>query len=333
MLPGLVISVLALVIAFRNVPIQDLFKALARANYWLVALGFMTSLVWLAVRGFFWRTLLQGKAPYKMVFLTLSEGYLLNNVLPFRLGEIGRAMLLSQKSSLKFWQVIPTIVIERALDVAFAAGLLLITLPFVVSVSWAKTAAILSGGLVLAGLVFLYILARGRETAIRLFEKAAARLPILDRLAGNALPSFLNGISVLTDLRLFVTAILWEALDWGIAVFQYYFLVRAFFPEAQILWGAFALAIAALGVAVPSSPGAVGVLELALTFAIGLFSKNASAALAFALVAHLSNYIINGIIGSYALSQEGETLTGLYHSARNLLARQKTESEIIQPPS
>lgn len=333
MLPGLVISALALVIAFRNVPIQDLFKALTQGNYWFVLLGFLSALVWLAVRGFFWRTLLQGKAPYKVVFLTLSEGYLLNNVLPFRLGEIGRAMLLSRKSSLKFWQIIPTIVIERALDVAFAAGLLLITLPFVVSVSWAKTAAIISGAVVLVGLLFLYVLARGRDVALRLFDKAAARFPLLQRLGGNALPSFLNGISVLTDLRLFLAAILWELLDWGIAIFQYYFLVRAFFPNAQILWGAFALAIGALGIAVPSSPGAIGVFEAVLTFAIGIFDPNKSAALAFALVAHLTNYIINGIIGSYALAQEGETLADLYHSARNLLARQKTESEIVQPPS
>ncbi len=109
--------------------------------------------MWLIVRGFVWRTLLQNKATYKDAFTTINEGYLLNNILPFRLGELGKAFLIGRKARLDFWQVIPSILIERSLDLAFAVGLFMSTLPFVIGLSWARQAAIGIGIVVLVGLI------------------------------------------------------------------------------------------------------------------------------------------------------------------------------------
>ena len=60
------------------------------------------------------------------VFFADGEGYLLNNFLPFRLGELGRAFLLSRKSGMTFSEILPTIIIERAVDLAFSAAILLV---------------------------------------------------------------------------------------------------------------------------------------------------------------------------------------------------------------
>ena len=81
------------------------------------------------IRGVVWRTLLQERASYSQTFFSVTEGYLLNNFLPFRLGEVGRAYLLSQKAKLDFWSVFSTIFIERALDLALAVGLPEVGLP------------------------------------------------------------------------------------------------------------------------------------------------------------------------------------------------------------
>ena len=118
------------------------------------------------MRGLAWRTLLREKASYRDVFLTLSEGYLLNNVLPFRLGELGRAFLLGRKANLGFMEVLSTIVIERVLDLAFSAAILLSAVPFVVGAAGAGKIAILMGVLVVVGLLTLYLLARNREWAL-----------------------------------------------------------------------------------------------------------------------------------------------------------------------
>jgi uncharacterized protein (TIRG00374 family) len=316
--PGLVVSVICLAVVFYFIDPNQLLQALQLADYRLVVTAFLVSFGWLLVRGMVWRTLLQNKATYSQVFFTVTEGYLLNNLLPFRLGEVARALLLSQKASLDFWEVLSTILIERFLDVAMAAGLLFITLPFVVGARWASEAAIGAGSLVLIGMAILYLLARYREWAIRQYEKIGLRWPIVRKIGGGRITAFLTGLSVLTDGALFLRAIAWSVTNWLVAITQYYILILAFFPHAQLLWAAFALGVGALGIAAPSSPGALGVLELSIVGALALFGLNSSTALAYAITAHVFNYLSNGLLGSYALAKDGESLTGLYHRVRHI---------------
>jgi uncharacterized protein (TIRG00374 family) len=317
---GLSISILALAAVFYFADFQRLLQALRLANPWLLLIGVLVSIVWLCVRAIVWRTLLQDKAPYKAVFLTLNETYLINNLLPLRLGEIAGAFLLSRKSSLAFWQVISSILIERAMDLALAVGLVLVTLPFVVGGRWAQEAAIGAGLLVLAVFVVLYLLARFREQVLSIFMRMGKRWPVLLRLGGNVLPAFFNGLAVLTDTRVFLRASGWMLLNWGIAILQYYLIMSAYFPSPSLLWAVFSLGITALGVAAPSSPGAVGVMELSIVASLSVFGLDASAALAFAFTLHIIQYLTTGVIGGYAFFRDGESLAGMYTRLREMRA-------------
>jgi len=317
-LPGVVFSLISLVVIIASVDLGQVMEALRLADYRLVGLGIVIATSWLLMRGVVWRTLLQEGASFSQVFFTLNEGYLLNNVLPFRLGEVGRGFLLSRKAGLPFWGVISSILIERALDVAVAVGLLGVTLPFVVGASWARQAALGAGGVILVILIILYILALKRDAAMGFFEQLGRRWSIITRLGGNAIPSFLTGLEILTDVSRFLRAIAWITFNWGVGIIQYYVIMRAFFPEAKLLWASFCLGVAALGIAAPSTPGAVGVFELIIVSAMSIFSSDSSAALAFAVILHIEQYLITGLIGAYALARDGETLSGLYQQVRNL---------------
>lgn len=306
------------------VDFERFIQALRLADYRFVALVFGFTLCWLLVRGVVWRTLLQGQATFQHTFWTVNQGYLLNNLLPFRLGEIARALLLSQKAGLEFWQVFSTIVIERALDVAFAAGLLLAALPAALGAAWARQAAVGAGGFILLLFAGLYMLAHFRQGALQVFEKLTRRWTWLARVGSQHLSAFLNGLAILDDIQQFLKAISWMALNWGIAVLQFYTLVLAFFPRGELVWAVFTLGVLALGIAVPSSPGAIGVQELAMVAALAAFGLDTSVALAAALTAHLTNYLVTGVLGSYALLKDGETLSGLYRRLRRIS---------IEPPS
>ena len=312
------ISLLSLAVVFYFADLRQLRDALKLADYRLVLVGLVGSLLWLAVRGLAWRALLKQSASFSQVFLSLNEGYLLNNFLPFRLGEVGRAFLLARKAGLDFWRVISSILIERSLDLFLAAGLLFSTLPLVAGASWARQAAIIVGIAVLAGMVVLYLLALNRDWALRLFDRLAGRWSLLKRLGGKILPAFLSGLSILTEGLQFVRAAGLMILDWMLALLQYYLLMRAFLPEAKPLWVAFSLGVTALGIAIPSSPGAVGVMELSLVGALSIFGLNPSTALAFALTSHFIQYLTTGVIGIYALAKDGESLAGLYHRVRGI---------------
>ena len=312
------ISVLSLIVVFYLADLPKLYEAIRLADYRLIALAYMISVLWLAVRAKVWRTLLQEKAPFSQVFLTINEGYLLNNILPFRLGEIGRSFLLARKANLEFWKVFSTILVERILDIAFAAGVLVSALPFVIGASWALQAAVTATGIVLVGLAGLYFMARHRDKVSHGLQKLTARWSWLNKITTQHLPAFLSGLAILTDGRLFLRALSWMLLNWGISVLQYYAFVTAFFPHARLLWAVFSLGVIALGAAAPSSPGAVGVLELSTVGALAVFKLDSSTALAMALTGHFANYLITGIIGAYALARDGETLSGVYRNVRSI---------------
>jgi uncharacterized protein (TIRG00374 family) len=321
-LPGVVISLIAILLITRYVDLHRFVDAIRSANYWLLLAFLVLSLTWLMVRGIVWRTLLRGRASYREVFWTLCEGYLLNNFLPFRLGEVGRAFLLGRKVKLGFMDVLSTIVIERVLDLAFSAAILLSAVPFVVGAAGAGRIAIIIGALVVAGMVVLYGLARNREWALNLFQRLSARWPRLQKLGGNLLDSLFSGLAILTDGWLFLRFLLWMTLNWAISIVGFFLLVLAFFPQARLLWSLFGLGAVAFGNAVPSLPGAIGTYEAALGGALTLLSGDQSTALAAALTSHLIGYLINGVLGTYALSKEGETLMGVY---RQLRKRQQEE--------
>ncbi len=304
-LPGLAISVVALAVVFYFADLSQVIEALRLADYRLVFLVVLSTLGWLGFRAILWRTLLLEQATLRQTFLTVNEGYLINNVLPLRLGEVARAFLLSRKAPPGFLQVFSTVIIERALDMLMAAGLLLSTLPFVVNASWAMQAAIGAGGLVLVGLAVLYLLARYPDWVVRQFKVIARRWPTVDRVGSEQLSVFLSGLSVLTDGKRFLRAIFWLILNWSVALFQYFVLLRAFYPQAKLLWAAFSLGVVPLGAAAPSSPGALGVLEASMVGALSVFGLDASTALAIAITGHAINYLVTGVIGIYALVLDG----------------------------
>lgn len=311
-LPGALISILLIAAILYFVDLRAMLDAIRNANYGLLSIAFAIGFLWVAVRAIVWRTLLRDRPTYSHVFWTVGEGYLLNNFLPFRLGEFGRVFLLSRKSGMQFMEILPTIVIERVVDLGFSAAIFLAALPFVVGGGGSGSIGIVVGIVVILGLILLYVLAHNNQWALDLFHKLSARWPALQRFGGNFLESFFAGLGVLTDGWLFVRFLFWMAVNWGIAIFSYYLIIRAFFPQAELVWGMFGLGGAAFGGAIPSLPGAVGTFEGGFGGAITLLTGDESTALAVALTGRLYNYLNSIVIGGLGLLREGQTLSGVY---------------------
>ena len=326
-LPGAIVSVGLIAAILYFVDLRAMLNAMRNANYALLAISMVLGFFWMAIRTQVWRTLLRDRPSYSDTFWTVGEGYILNNFLPFRLGEVGRAFLLSRKTGMPFMEILPTIVIERAMDLAYSAIILLAALPFVVSPEGSGKIALTFGVVVLIGFIFLYVLARSNKWALDLFHKLSARWPVLQRLGGNFLEAFFAGLSVLTDGWLFLRFLFWMTLNWLLATVAYYFIIRAFFPQTQITWAMLGLGAAAFGGAVPALPGAVGTFEGAFGGALTLLSGDQSTSLAVAITARLYNYISTGVIGGIGLAREGETLSGIYQQLMNLRNKQNRISE------
>jgi len=307
------------------VDLRAVADAIRHANYFYLLFAVALSFLFIAIRAQVWRTLLRDKPSYSDTFWTVGEGYILNNFLPFRLGEVGRAFLLSRKTGMPFMEVLPTIVIERAMDLGYTAIVFLAAIPYVVGSQGAERIGVIVGVVVLIGFILLYILARSNQWALDLFHKLSARWPALQRFGGSFLEAFFAGLSVLTDGWLFVRFLFWMTLNWVFAIVSYYFIIRAFFPQTQVTWAMFGLGAAAFGGAIPSLPGAVGTLEGAFGGALTLLTHDQSTSFAVAITVRLYNYINSGVIGGIGLAREGETLSGVYKQLMNLRNKEQTE--------
>jgi len=322
LIPGALISIALIAAIFYFVDFQTMWNAIRHANYRILAGSVILSFVWLFIRAKVWQTLLRDKPKYMDVLFSAGEGYLLNNFLPFRLGELGRAFLLSRKSGMAFSEILPTIIIERVVDLAFSAAILLAALPYVADSQGSERIGYIVGAVVVFGLVMMYVLARNNKWALDIFHKLSARWTLLHKFGGNFLESFLDGLGVLTNGWLFIRFLFWMTFNWVVALVAYYTITLAFFPQVKPEWTLFILGAAAFGGAIPALPGGVGTFEGAISAALFVFTHDQSTSLAVALTARLYNYLNSGVIGGIGLMREGETLAGVY---RQLMSLRKKE--------
>ncbi len=322
-LPGTLVGLALIAVMLYFVDFNALAKALRNANYAILGGSAILSFVWLAIRARVWRILLRDKPRYVDVLFAAGEGYLLNNFLPFRLGELGRAFLLSRKSGMQFGEILPTIAIERTVDLAFSAGFLLAALPYVVGSEGSERIGYIVGIVVLFGLIMMYVLARNNQWALDLFHKLSQRWPVIQKYGGSFLESFFTGLGVLTDGWLFLRFLFWMTLNWAVALVSYYLITLAFFPQAQPVWTLFILGAAAFGGAIPALPGGVGTFEGAISAALTLLTGDQSTSLAVALTARVYNYLNSIGVGGLGLIREGQSLPQIYHDL--MMLRNKKE--------
>lgn len=317
-LPGLIISAIAifLLIRFSNWP--EVLDAISGINlgWFFPAIGFF--MISIGLRAASWMIMLQKKVNYGRVFLTLNEGYLLNNIFPFRLGELGRAFLLSETTNLSGFFVLSTIVIERTYDLAIAAGLFLATLPYVFSIEGGQSIAV--GVLIIGiiGLFTMFILARNRSwIKSKLDEFSLRRFVIRDRIVPR-IDSLLDGLGVLASFDQFLLSLLLMILSWFFGGLELIFLARSFGVDLDIWMVGFILGMISIGIAIPSAPAGLGVFEAAAVGAFSLLGLSTSTGLAIAFVSHFISITFTGLIGMYGIFRDGESITGLYQQLRNI---------------
>ncbi len=315
---GLVVSAVALAVALWGLDVQAFSERLTQAAYPLLLPAFLLQLAGIAARAQGWRVLLGSAVPYRRAFAALNEGYLLNNILPLRLGELGRAYLVGHDTPIGASRALGAIVVERMVDVSIAVVTVVVTMPFLAPPAWASRSAWLAGGslLVLAGVLLLIF--RERAAVSRLLRRSKGAW--FQRLAG-IFDRFLAGLDEARSGARLVPALAWLGLGWVIAWVQFGIYLRMFaeLPSLPVAW--FGLGMIALGGAIPSSPGAVGVYELAGVAALRFLGISQAAALGVVLAGHGVQFSLTVVLGSIALTTEGRSLGDLARAARGLLAR------------
>jgi len=334
---GILISLVALALAFRQVDFAAVWAALAGVNYWLLAASLVPLILFLVLRAFRWQLLFypQRGLHIRNLFAVINVGYLLSNIFPARLGDVARAYLIGDTEEVSRATAFSTIVAERVLDALCAVGALFIVLLFAPLPEWMVRSGTIVGVVALVAVVVFVVMVRRRawtlrlldrillalhwpdcETMARFWERLAgrtrlaflARLPWVDRagLTGMA-GSLIDGFSGITTLRLGPPLILWSVAIWTVITLFYWIVLLAFDPTQPFVAGLAFNSVTALGMTVPSSPGAIGVFEILGRETMVLFGMEPEVGLSYTLVAHATVYVVFSLMGLLSMVQQNLT--------------------------
>lgn len=318
---GILISLSALLLVIRWAGWSDLLSALASVNWLLFTLAVLVFLLSMLARAMSWRSLLNDRYTLLRVLAVLNEGYLINHVLPWRLGEVGRALLMAGRGNDSIMRVFSSIMVERVYDLCFALMFLGLMLPEAAGLEGLTQNALFIGSVLLVVMVFLQVF----------IHRPGWMRAILSKLPGprarliSLWEQMQVGLVGLRDPRVFLRSSGWMLLSWILAGVEYSLVVRAVIPEASWRWAFFMLPVTLLGGAIPSTPGYLGVYEAAGVLALSTFGVPESQALAATLLLHGIVYILGSGFGLIALTYEGETLSSL---SRRLLRWRQPDTEI-----
>lgn len=301
---GIAISALFLWIALGQVgDLRLLTDALARARYeWLVP-AIACYLVGLWVRALRWRLLIAPiqALPFGSVFGVLSIGFLVNNVLPARLGELARAVLLAQRHGISRSATLATVVVERVFDgvvILLLLGIATATASGRVGAEWLSLlvpiTALGFGGAALALVLLAF--------APRLTLDVTARLlapfsPTLRAAALGIAEKFIAGLGVLQDLKLAGLVLVTSSVAWLFEAGAYFAIGQAFGLMTDPIAYLLAVSVANLGTMIPSSPGYVGTFDALVARSLGVYAVPNELALAYAFVLHFAIWLPPTLIG------------------------------------
>lgn len=328
---GILISLLLLWLTFAGVDLDRVWLALAEADYRYLVPALLLLSLGLLTRGYRWRVLLSDRVPISHAISILNISYLLNGALPFRLGELARLFLLTRlPESIPVFTTLSSILVERLLDMLTVVGMLGLVLVVLPVPGTVTSAGIGLGVAAVVGLVGLIVLANYPGWAFRLLAQLERLLPILRRWSlATMLTRFVEGLTPLTSWRSVLLSVFWTVISWALSVIAGYVLMYIFFPSPTWIATMLFIALAALAVAIPYAPGAVGPYEAGVVLALTLtgFDQPEGAAIAFAIVLHVMNVGVYTILGIIGLVHQGVSLGQVMRGSQEVKAAPAATAE------
>jgi hypothetical protein len=279
---GLGVSVFFLALMAYNVNLTEIATSLAEANYLYAVPAVVIYFVAVYFRAIRWRFLLSPLAsiPVNRLYPVVVIGYMSNNLMPARLGELVRSYYLAHREKVSGSSALATIAIERVYDgvtlLTFAAisapVLLLMGKLYATGQAYQTAAVALAIGVVALFLTALAVLTLASfPWFFRLLDLALRAVPLVIRpITRHLAINFIGGLSVLNSPRKHLAVFALSLPIWLLEGSMYFlvsysFGINSYFESIWILLLALLLVTATsnLAGALPSSIGGIGPFELA----------------------------------------------------------------------
>lgn len=304
---GYAISFVAFLVAFYQVDWAQLWESVLNLNSFYFFWGCVFTQLEMICGAWRWGGLIK---PVKNVNLSVTYryfmiGYLFNQILPARPGEIIRSVLFARKNNLSKISILSLSVLEKAADVCCLTvfmAFLAIKMDVPSVIYWT---GMISGGA--AGFLVLIIFYFVRKKNVNKFS-----LPFIFRFLPMKLHTFcqqlfcksIAGMVALESINSIIFLTGSTVLIWIFGVIVTQCFLMAFGLNLPWHVSIFVLVVTNLGMMVPSSPGAIGVAHLLYIIALAPFGVDKTTALAVGVVIHGTAYLQIILIGVGSLWKE-----------------------------
>ncbi len=298
-----------------SVDLRQVGHHLARTEWGYLAVSGALAVLAVWVRARRWRYLFPPGASPSHLFSAVMIGYMANNILPLRAGELVRGYMAARRAGQGFWTAIATLVVERVLDVlavvVILAGLVL-TVPVPDELKWV---ALLLLSLDVAATGLLTALAVTPERCRAGVTSLLGRWPRVHTHALGILRTFTLGLHGIRAPGHLLPILSWSVWLWVIYALSAWTALAAarLSPSLSAAWAV--VAFVALGVSLPSAPGFVGVIQVAIVLALALFGVPRAEALSFSFLYHAIQFIPITLLGWILLLSEQVSLFQLTREA------------------
>jgi len=240
-------------------------------------------------------------------------GYMVNNVLPLRAGEIVRVYVVSRRWGGRFWTTAATLVVERVLDSIFIVGLLGVLMFFVPVPPLVEAAALVMLAIDVAAVSMIVAVAVAPGRFRRIVDRLTSRWPGVHARVVRAFETFVDGLDGIRTRGHLPPLVVWTGVVWIIPAVTAWSALKACDLHLPFIAGWTILAFIGLGVSIPSAPGYIGVFHVAAKFATEMFGVSDAQALGYAIIFHALNFVPVTLVGWVFLLREQMTLGQAAH--------------------
>ena len=299
------LAIIAIAVFLNRQYLSDVPTEISRANPWLVLLAFAAYYIGFPIRGWRWTKLLKS-AGYKIKVKDGTEiiflSWLVNCIVPAKLGDLYRAYLLKLNSPVSATRTLGTVFMERILDLIAIASLGLLAgywrfrgslnaLPQSVQIIFAF------------GVVVVVLLIVALVVMRNFGRRVIAILPLPHRVV-EFYERFEEGVFGSVGVRGLPALGLLTVVIWMTEALRLYFVVLALgFKDVDLgLSGAmFVALIGSLLTAVPFTPGGLGLVEGGMGLVLSkVFNASPGHALAIVLIDRTISVFTVVVLGAIA---------------------------------
>ena len=324
---GILVSIICSWLFARKIEWSSLGVAFREAKYIYIFPTTLLMFIGYYIRAIRWEVLV---SPIKKVsvlnlFSACMIGIMANNVLPARLGEVIRPVMIARKEKIEVSASFATIAIERVFDILGIIVIASLLFFFMQSdpsrntdsqavIHQLEKWSVIMAFFGICVIVSLFLLSLYPKKAGAVFERLLFIFPyhLRDKLV-NLLHSFISGLQVFDHkIKLLWVGVL-SLILWLINAASIYVLCYSFDIDLSFAGACFVIVCIALAVALPQAPGFIGVFHIATQKSLDVFGVDLSSAQSFAILLWAIGVVPVTVAGLLFLWREGISFGEMSH--------------------